>query len=356
MSSIKALTGHGLGAASAIEAVACVQALREQIAPPTWNFTRADPDCDWDAIPNEPRELELGSRPQQRLRLRRRERVARPAGGRLRWRSCSEPAGSLPTATSTSPSTWRCAACARSLARAGSPASLPRRRSAIRSRFRPAPERCAVVLGTRFASIEPLVEFNRVAVTDGPGLVNPSSFPNVVVNAHAGYLGILFGLAGPNVTLCGEAPDWRRSARRSTCCRARPGRRRPRGRRRGAWRRSPPGARAGRRRGRGLSPSGEAIRWPCAGGPSRSLRVWSGCARSCARSGRPRRGRGRCDLGRGRSSSRRGLRRRCRGDRRGRSSGFRRKDWRAGHRRRSSRNGHAAGADTHAGLTVSLTA
>jgi hypothetical protein len=67
------------------------------------------------------------------------------------------------------------------------------------------PERCAVVLGTRFASIEPLVEFNRAAVTDGPGLVNPSSFPNVVVNAHAGYLGILFGLAGPNVTLCGEA-------------------------------------------------------------------------------------------------------------------------------------------------------
>ncbi len=66
-----------------------------------------------------------------------------------------------------------------------------------------ASERCAVVLGTRFASIEPLVEFDRVAATDGPALVNPSSFPNVVANAHAGYLGILFGLAGPNVTLCG---------------------------------------------------------------------------------------------------------------------------------------------------------
>lgn len=60
MSSIKAITGHGLGAASALEAVACVQALREQVAPPTWNFTRADPDCDWDVLPNEPRELELG--------------------------------------------------------------------------------------------------------------------------------------------------------------------------------------------------------------------------------------------------------------------------------------------------------
>jgi Beta-ketoacyl synthase, N-terminal domain len=66
-------------------------------------------------------------------------------------------------------------------------------------------ERCAVVLGTRFASIEPLVEFDRVAAADGPALVNPSSFPNVVVNAHAGYLAILFRLAGPNVTLCG--PD-----------------------------------------------------------------------------------------------------------------------------------------------------
>jgi 3-oxoacyl-[acyl-carrier-protein] synthase II len=59
MSSIKALTGHGLGAASALEAVACVLALREQLVPPTWNFTTQDPDCAWDVIPNEPRELLL---------------------------------------------------------------------------------------------------------------------------------------------------------------------------------------------------------------------------------------------------------------------------------------------------------
>lgn len=59
MSSIKATTGHGLGAASAIEAVACVLALRAQVAPATWNFTATDPDCAWDVIPNEPRELEF---------------------------------------------------------------------------------------------------------------------------------------------------------------------------------------------------------------------------------------------------------------------------------------------------------
>lgn len=82
-------------------------------------------------------------------------------------------------------------ACVAAAAALGHPKPLPA-----------ASYRCAVVLGTRFASIEPLVEFDRAAATDGPALVNPSSFPNVVANAHAGYLGILFGLAGPNITLC----------------------------------------------------------------------------------------------------------------------------------------------------------
>ncbi len=59
MSSIKALTGHALGASSALEAVACILALREQTAPPTWNFRARDPECDWDVVPNEPRPLRL---------------------------------------------------------------------------------------------------------------------------------------------------------------------------------------------------------------------------------------------------------------------------------------------------------
>jgi len=66
-----------------------------------------------------------------------------------------------------------------------------------------APERRAVVLGTRWGSIEPLLGFERMALREGPRRVNPARFPNVVVNVHAGYLGILFAMAGPNVTLCG---------------------------------------------------------------------------------------------------------------------------------------------------------
>lgn len=65
------------------------------------------------------------------------------------------------------------------------------------------PDRCGVVLGTRWASIEPLVDFDRRAAMEGPSAVNPSLFPNVVANTHAGTLGILFGFRGPNVTVCG---------------------------------------------------------------------------------------------------------------------------------------------------------
>ncbi len=56
VSSIKALTGHTMGAASAIEAVSCILALQNGILPPTWNYQEPDPECDLDVIPNAPRE------------------------------------------------------------------------------------------------------------------------------------------------------------------------------------------------------------------------------------------------------------------------------------------------------------
>jgi len=55
VSSIKALTGHMMGAASAVEAIACVLALGAGVLPPTWNHRNLDPGCDLDVIPNEPR-------------------------------------------------------------------------------------------------------------------------------------------------------------------------------------------------------------------------------------------------------------------------------------------------------------
>jgi nodulation protein E len=56
VSSTKSMHGHCLGASSAIELIACVNAVREGIIAPTINFTMPDPDCDLDVTPNEARE------------------------------------------------------------------------------------------------------------------------------------------------------------------------------------------------------------------------------------------------------------------------------------------------------------
>lgn len=51
VSAIKAATGHSMGAAGAMEAVACVLALRDQVVPPTLNLDEPDPLCDLDCVP-----------------------------------------------------------------------------------------------------------------------------------------------------------------------------------------------------------------------------------------------------------------------------------------------------------------
>ena len=52
VSSTKSMTGHLLGAAGAIEAIACRFALRRQEIPPTINFQTPDPECDLNYSPN----------------------------------------------------------------------------------------------------------------------------------------------------------------------------------------------------------------------------------------------------------------------------------------------------------------
>ena len=52
VSSTKSMHGHALGAAGAVELVACIHAIRDGMVPPTINFGTADPDCDLDVTPN----------------------------------------------------------------------------------------------------------------------------------------------------------------------------------------------------------------------------------------------------------------------------------------------------------------
>ncbi len=55
VSSIKSMLGHTMGAASALEAIACALAARKDLIPPTINYETPDPECDIDCVPGKSR-------------------------------------------------------------------------------------------------------------------------------------------------------------------------------------------------------------------------------------------------------------------------------------------------------------
>ncbi|MEM7332318.1 MAG: beta-ketoacyl-ACP synthase II [Chloroflexota bacterium] len=59
VSSSKSVLGHAMGGTGAIEAIFSIQSICNNQIPPTWNYETADPECDLDYVPNEPRTAKL---------------------------------------------------------------------------------------------------------------------------------------------------------------------------------------------------------------------------------------------------------------------------------------------------------
>ena len=59
VSSTKSMTGHLLGAAGGVEILACINAIRDGVIPPTINLENQDPECDLDYCANTAREVEV---------------------------------------------------------------------------------------------------------------------------------------------------------------------------------------------------------------------------------------------------------------------------------------------------------
>ena len=59
VSSTKGNTGHLLGAAGGVEAIACIKAIENDFVPPTINYQVPDEECDLDVVPNQGRNVEV---------------------------------------------------------------------------------------------------------------------------------------------------------------------------------------------------------------------------------------------------------------------------------------------------------
>ncbi len=61
VSSTKSMVGHALGASGALEAIACIMAIQNDIVPPTINYTTPDPECTLNYVPNKSQQITVNA-------------------------------------------------------------------------------------------------------------------------------------------------------------------------------------------------------------------------------------------------------------------------------------------------------
>jgi 3-oxoacyl-[acyl-carrier-protein] synthase II len=241
LSSVKSMIGHLLGAAGAVEAVATVQALRDQVAPPTAGFTEPDPGCGLDPIPGSGRRMRIdvalsnnfafgganatiaftrpgraaappARRPSEEVVITG-VGVVSPAGASRSelWRGYTEGLvtwrwehGLRVSRVNLDPAAFVPASHRRRLDRLSLYALAASRRALDDAKLDIGPhngDSTGVILGTGVGPVESLEAFGIPVLGNGPGAASPAVFPSTVYNAAAGHIAMLLGTRGPTSTV-----------------------------------------------------------------------------------------------------------------------------------------------------------
>ncbi|WP_370010193.1 beta-ketoacyl synthase N-terminal-like domain-containing protein [Nocardia cyriacigeorgica] len=241
LTSVKSMIGHLLGAAGAVEGIATVLALRDQMAPPTAGFTGPDPKCGLNAVPNTARPLPMDvamsnnfafaganatvvfgreGRPASPVPEPPVDRVVitgigtiLPGGANAGELLSAYRSGTLEgydgtelalTAMDFDPAPFLSPKQRRRMDRLGIPAVASSRMALDDGGLDPEAvdsDRIGVIVGTGLGPVESMEKFTVPVLESGVTAANPAVFPNTVYNAAAGQVSMVLGVRGPTSTL-----------------------------------------------------------------------------------------------------------------------------------------------------------